>query len=192
MSKILEKIKNLFTDKGQMIAAAKQALVLVAILIITVGGGAVCGIINANDFGDSSAWYVALKKPSWNPPSALFGPMWTFLYVCMSFAAWLVWRRGGFQKQAVPLAFYFIQLAFNFAWVFIFGMAHALLVAFIWILFMWVLILITLILFYRSHKLAGYLLIPYQLWVTLSFALMGTVWWKNSADYEAGLGKIEL
>ena len=52
--------------------------------------------------------------------------------------------------------------------------------------------LATLIMFYRANKLAGYLLIPYQIWVTISFFLAGTVWHLNSQDYEAGLGRIEL
>jgi len=156
-----------------------QFLVLAAFLIITVGGGAVVGIINAKDFGDESPWYVALIKPSWNPPSWLFGPMWTVLYILMSFAAWLVWRKGGFRKQWRPLTFYFVQLPFNFAWVFIFGMAHALLLAFIELVVLWFLMLTTAVLFGRQFLISGLLLMPYLCWVAFAGALNVTLWSLN-------------
>jgi tryptophan-rich sensory protein len=62
------------------------------------------------------AWHALLKKPSWNPPAWIFGPVWTALYIIMAVAAWLVWRRGGWPAQRRPLTFYFVQLALNAAW----------------------------------------------------------------------------
>ena len=43
--------------------------------------------------GSVQEWYPVLQKPAWTPPSWLFGPVWTILYLMMAFAAWLVWRR---------------------------------------------------------------------------------------------------
>ena len=48
-------------------------------------------------------WYAQLSKPSWNPPSWIFGPAWTFLYACMAVAAWLVWRKQGLAGAATPI-----------------------------------------------------------------------------------------
>lgn len=61
-------------------------------------------------------WYQKLKKPSWNPPNWLFAPVWTFLYVTMGVASWLVFREGGLAKQQVPLGIYAVNVALNLAW----------------------------------------------------------------------------
>lgn len=62
---------------------------------------------------DVSGWYKTLKKPRWNPPAWVFGPVWTVLYSAMGVAAWRVWKAGG---GALPLGLYAAQLALNFAW----------------------------------------------------------------------------
>ncbi|MDO9509570.1 MAG: TspO/MBR family protein [Thermovirgaceae bacterium] len=66
-------------------------------------------------------WYPALVKPSWNPPSGLFGPVWTLLYILMGVAAWRVWRAAGsFSGARTALSLFFFQLALNAAWSWIF------------------------------------------------------------------------
>lgn len=62
---------------------------------------------------DVSGWYKTLKKPRWNPPAWVFGPVWTVLYSAMGVAAWRVWKAGG---GPLPLGLYAAQLALNFAW----------------------------------------------------------------------------
>lgn len=152
-----------------------QILVLLFFCVLCAGGGGVCGVITAKEFGDDSPWYSNLTKPSWNPPSALFGPVWTILYLLMAVAAWFIWRETGFCRQPLPLIVFFVQLAFNFAWTFIFGLAHELLGAFIEIVLLWLLIVLTMILFYRVKWWVPLLLVPYLAWVTfascLNFAL---------------------
>lgn len=61
-------------------------------------------------------WYLALKKPAWNPPAWIFGPVWAALYTMMAVAAWLVWKRGGFVAHRVPLALFLTQLILNATW----------------------------------------------------------------------------
>lgn len=122
------------------------------------------------------AWYAALIKPAWNPPSWIFGPAWTLLYTLMAVAAWLVWKRVGFSR---PLAFYFVQLALNAAWTPIFFGAHQLGWALIEILIMWIMILLTLLSFRRVTPSAGWLFLPYLAWVSFATVLNFTLWRLN-------------
>ena len=124
------------------------------------------------------AWYAALIKPAWNPPSWIFGPAWTLLYTLMAVAAWLVWKRVGFSR---PLAFYFVQLALNAAWTPIFFGAHQLGWALIEILIMWIMILLTLLSFRRVTPSAGWLFLPYIAWVSFATVLNFTLWRLNPA-----------
>jgi len=123
-------------------------------------------------------WYAALHKPSWNPPPWIFGPAWTLLYTLMAVAAWMVWRKVGFAR---PLGLYFIQLALNASWTPVFFGAHALGWALLVIIAMWIAILATLLSFRIVSPLAGWLMVPYQLWVTFATALNFTLWQLNPA-----------
>ena len=57
------------------------------------------------------AWYESLAKPAWNPPNAIFGPVWSLLYALMGVAAWFVWRQKGFKRAGVALGLFLGQLA---------------------------------------------------------------------------------
>src|SRR5437764_541744 len=61
-------------------------------------------------------WYDGLRKPPWTPPNRVFGPVWTLLYASMAVAAWLVWRRRGTHRVALPLGLFALQLSLNLAW----------------------------------------------------------------------------
>ena len=122
-------------------------------------------------------WYTFVPKPAWTPPSWVFGPVWTILYTMMGVAAWLVWRQAGrVTAAAAPLALFTIQLLFNLAWTLIFFGQHLPGVAFLDIIFLWLAILATLLTFRRLHPLAGWLLLPYLLWVTYATALNYSIW----------------
>jgi len=59
-------------------------------------------------------WYPTLRKPSWTPPSWLFGPAWTVLYILMATAAWRVWMAAdGFAGAPLALTLFFVQLPTN-------------------------------------------------------------------------------
>ena len=124
-------------------------------------------------------WYAALKKPSWNPPSWIFGPTWTLLYTLMACAAWMVWKRGGFKAQRVPLMLYFIQLALNAAWTPIFFGMHQMGAALAVIIALWFAILYILLRFWRVSTLAGTLFVPYLAWVSFATILNFTLWKLN-------------
>ena len=125
-------------------------------------------------------WFAALRKPSWNPPAWIFGPVWTALYAMMAVAAWLVWKRGGFATQRRALALFLIQLALNAAWTPLFFGLHWLGVAFGEIIFLWLGIAATLIAFRQVNRIAAWLLVPYLAWVSFAAALNFAFWRMNS------------
>ena len=113
--------------------------------------------------------FKLLNKPPLSPPGWLFPVVWTLLYLLMGFASYLVFKADSPEyKKNNALFFYGAQLFFNFFWSIIFFRWEMYLSAFIWLLIMWVLIIITAYRFYKIKPLAGYLLIPYILWVTFA------------------------
>lgn len=125
-------------------------------------------------------WYRTIRKPAWNPPDWLFGPVWTVLYILMAVALWRVWRVGWDQpgvRSAVIL--FLIQLVLNVLWSAIFFGRRQLWWGFVEICLLWVLILATLLVFFGLEPLAGYLLFPYLAWVTFAGILNFVVWRLN-------------
>lgn len=126
-------------------------------------------------------WYPTLEKPSFNPPNAVFGPVWTVLYIMMGVAAGLVWGRIDSDREAVrkALIFFWIQLGLNALWSYLFFGLHNPLLALIEIVLLWLMIYETFIQFNKVNRIAGYLFIPYLLWVTFATVLNGSIWWIN-------------
>lgn len=116
-------------------------------------------------------WYAQLQKPSFSPPNWLFAPVWTLLYTLMAVALYLIWKRGVNRKTKPALIIFLIQLALNIFWSYLFFFLKAPGVAFVEILVLWLAILATIISFYRLHRPAGLILIPYLLWVSFASVL---------------------
>jgi tryptophan-rich sensory protein len=125
-------------------------------------------------------WYAALKKPAWNPPGWIFGPVWTALYTMMAVAAWLVWRRGGWKEQRRPLLIFLSQLALNALWTPLFFGLHRPGVAFAEIVLLWLAIVATVAAFRPVNRGAAWLLVPYLAWVSFAAVLNGTLWRLNA------------
>ncbi len=125
-------------------------------------------------------WFAALKKPAWNPPSWIFGPVWTALYAMMAAAAWLVWQRGGWKEQRKPLLIFLAQLALNALWTPLFFGLHRPGVAFAEIVLLWLAIVATLVAFRPVNRTAAWLLVPYLAWVSFAAVLNGTLWRLNA------------
>jgi translocator protein len=125
-------------------------------------------------------WYESLAKPSWNPPNAVFGPVWSVLYVLMGVSAWLVWRRAGFSGAGAGLALFFVQLILNSLWSYLFFGLHRPAVAFFDIVVLWMVILAVVILFWQAQRVAGALLLPYLAWVGFASYLNFMLWRLNS------------
>ena len=125
-------------------------------------------------------WYAELTKPSWTPPSWLFGPVWTILYLAMAVAAWLVWRQTGLVAVRWPLTWFGVQLVLNTLWSVIFFGLHQPGWAAFEIGWLWAAILITLLSFWSRSKIAGLLLVPYLLWVSFAAVLNVSIWRLNA------------
>jgi len=125
------------------------------------------------------AWYASLVKPSWNPPNAIFGPVWTVLYVFMGVAAWLVWRKVSFSGASAALILFIVQLALNALWSYLFFGQHRPGLAFIDIIALWAAILVVAALFWRVDRRAGGLMVPYVVWVTFASYLNFVLWRLN-------------
>lgn len=139
--------------------------------------GAVGGIVTAPRI---PTWYRSLEKPEWNPPDALFGPVWTSLYLLMGVALVLARhspRPAGRGTEAV----FGLQLSLNLAWSVVFfgrrdiGAARAVIVA------LWASIVVTIVAVARSSPRAAALLLPYLGWVTFAALLNAEVWRLNRA-----------
>lgn len=125
-------------------------------------------------------WYAALHKPAFNPPSWLFGPVWTILYIMMGIALYLVQTKnlqarghkvndGNRARGAV--AFFGVQLVLNVLWSALFFGLRSPLLALVNILFLWMTIAVCILLFSRISKPAAWLLVPYLLWVSFATVL---------------------
>ena len=126
------------------------------------------------------AWYAALAKPAWNPPNAIFAPVWSVLYGLMAVAAWLVWRRAGFSGAGAALGLFAVQLILNALWSYLFFGRHQPGLAFGDIVVLWVAILSVVLLFWRVDRVAGALLLPYLAWVSFAAYLNFTLWRLNA------------
>lgn len=122
-----------------------------------------------------SDWYLTLNRPSWNPPSWLFGPVWTALYVGMAVAAWLVWREAGLDGAMAALTLWGVQLALNLAWSGLFFALRSPGWALVEIGVLWLAILATTVLFFRHSTWAGALMAPYLAWVTFAAVLNAAI-----------------
>ncbi|HSV95016.1 MAG TPA: TspO/MBR family protein [Spirochaetia bacterium] len=120
-------------------------------------------------------WYLVINKPVWNPPSWLFGPVWTTLFIMMGIALYLVWSTKMSNKICMALKLFGAQMVLNILWsVFFFGMKDFWL-AFGEIIVLWIFIFATIVSFGKVNKTAAWLLVPYIMWVSFASYLNFTI-----------------
>lgn len=139
---------------------------LVALVVATIGAGAIVGFLTQQD----SAFYEGLNKPVSAPPGWLFPVAWTLLYGAMATAMWFVLREKG-PNRFILLGLYVAQLAVNLIWPVLFFVQKSFGLAFFWLVLLWLLAGIMLHQFFKESKVAGWLLVPYQLWITFAGVL---------------------
>jgi tryptophan-rich sensory protein len=156
----------------------------VAVLVVAVSLPLAVGALGSfATFDAVRTWYPTLVRPSFAPPSWVFGPVWTALYLMMGLASWLVWREG-FTRPEVrgALALYGIQLAFNLAWSWLFFGLRQPFAALLEIVALVVLIGVTAFRFAPLSRLAAALMLPYLAWVAFATVLNGGFWWLNRSS----------
>lgn len=128
---------------------------------------------------DAPAFYGQLAKPSWAPPSSVFGPVWSVLYALMGVAAWLVWREPPTPARRTALQLFLVQLGANALWSWLFFAWHTGSLAFAEILMLLTLVIVTTATFWRIRRAAGVLLLPYVAWVAFATVLTFAIWQGN-------------
>lgn len=126
-----------------------------------------------------TTWYTTLNRPPLNPPNWIFGPVWTTLYVLMGIALYLVLVKGFKKKTVKAVKIFFLQLLLNLSWSIVFFGLHSIGGALLIIIVLWGLIFLNILKFYEISKNAGYLLVPYILWVTFATYLNFTYFLLN-------------
>lgn len=142
--------------------------------------GLVVGAASFGAFFEPGDWYAGLTKPSWTPPNWLFSPVWTFLYVLIAIAGWLVWRCTVSAQRNRALALWGVQLALNASWSWVMFGLHQIGAAVVIIIALWLTILAFAVTAWRISETASALFVPYLGWVSYATALNIAVWWLNA------------
>lgn len=146
-------------------------------ILVSEGIGSIGSIFT---FPSIAGWYATLIKPELAPPNWIFGPVWTTLFALMGIASFLVWQKGLKNKKVrIALRLFAVQFVFNIFWSIIFFGLHNPGGAFVEIIFLWIAIFATIISFFRVSRCAGYLLVPYLVWVSFAGYLNYMIWVLN-------------
>jgi translocator protein len=146
-------------------------------LIISIVASHMAGIIGSIfTLNSVNTWYQTIEKPSFNPPGWIFSPVWLTLFTLMGIALYLVWQKKEEGKNIKPaVTLFVIQLVLNSLWSILFFGFQSPFYAFIEIIILWLFILLTMIAFFRISRPAGWLLMPYFLWVSFALFLNLTI-----------------
>lgn len=170
-----------YLDAGVAERSANQGPTVaerVGTLIVSLAlSGAVAVTGSMATMSNVDGWYASAALAPWSPPNAVFGPVWTVLYISMAIAAWLVWNRRNEASVVPALWLYAVQLALNALWTPIFFSLYpslgtaALWFAFAVILALSVALMAIVPLFWRCSRTAAILMIPYLAWILFAMTL---------------------
>ena len=124
-------------------------------------------------------WYAELAKPPFTPPDAVFGPIWTALYLLMAIAAWRVWRAADRDTRRGPLTLFALQLALTLGWTVVFFGLEKIGAALATIVVLDVGVVVTTLAFRPIDRWAGLLMLPYLAWVAFATVLNIAIWRLN-------------
>ena len=148
-------------------------LSLLLFLAITFAASAIGGYTTATF---KEPWYSQIVLPSFNPPSWVFGPVWTTLYILMSLAIWIVWNKTNDNKI---IKIYFLHIFFNALWSIIFFGFHKIGLALIDLLIILFFIILLMKIYFKISKFSFYLMVPYFFWSAYAFLLNFSIFFLN-------------
>ena len=143
------------------------------ILLVTFVASGIGGFVTSSF---KEPWYSEIILPSFNPPSWVFGPVWTILYIFMSVAAWAAWNKTSDKKI---LQIYFVHLFFNSIWSVIFFGFHQVFIALIDLVVILIFIIWLMKIYYQLNKISFLLMIPYLLWSFYALVLNANIYYLN-------------
>ena len=155
----------------------KSIYKLIISILIPLAVGAVSGFFTSSSV---NTWFKTLNKPSFNPPSWVFAPVWTTLYIMMGISFYIIWKsHAKLEKRYTGYTYYWLQLALNFLWSFLFFYFNRPDLALVDIIILFIMIASTIISFRKVSKTAAWLLAPYLCWVAFATALNFEIWRLN-------------
>lgn len=149
----------------------RKYLSLVVFVVLVLGGGLLIGYATL-----PGEWYASLRKPPFNPPNWIFGPVWSLLYILIAVAGWRTWR---IQPATMAMKLWVAQLILNFLWSPTFFGARMMGSALAVILLLLVCILLFIGRSWNADRPSAWLFVPYAAWVAFATLLNASLFWLN-------------
>lgn len=140
-----------------------------------IAAAAIVAVASVGALFGPDAWYQSLRKPSWQPPGWVFGPVWTTIYLCLTIALAQLLQAPAEPARRRALIWFALQLIFNAAWSPLFFGLHSPLLAFIDISALWCFALISALSAFKVDSHAAWLQVPHLLWVSFALILNGVI-----------------
>lgn len=143
-----------------------KLLTFILFLIVTFSASFIGGIVSIYY---KDPWYSLLTKPSFNPPDWIFAPVWTTLYLMMTFSIWIFWHSK--KKEIQTVYIYFIHIVVNTTWTIVFFLLHNLVLAAVILTLLIMMIIVMIYRFKSVNLISAYLMFPYLLWCLYALIL---------------------
>jgi len=142
----------------------------IAFQILVVGSGLIIGYLTA-----PGGWYADLAKPTFTPPSWLFAPVWTILYISIAITGWRIFGWQPDSSSRIAARLWWTQLVLNYLWSPLFFSLHLIGTALAVLVLLLTTIVFLIVIAWPRDRLAALITIPYALWVAFAGILNGSI-----------------
>jgi benzodiazapine receptor len=156
-------------------ARSHDVLAGIGFVAATAGVAALGALVMRGRGNPQKPWFRMLRKPTWNPPNTVFGPVWTVLYATVAYSGYRVWKAPPSKARRVALGLWAAQLAFNGAWTPLFFGARRPVIALADIMVLDAAALAYSVVASRVDKPAAGLVVPYLGWLGFATALNANI-----------------